>query len=286
MTFGNRTLQDSAVAIEAIQATFIISKAQIWNGSSAARRRIRLSRYGEIITAARTMCLMNTSTTSVYQSLVSKNFDWADFVNKETRVRLMSYIFVVDTEFAMFHNLPPRVAIAELNLDILSSEHCFSATTADSCWGALQADTAYRPKGLAALIAKFLGKYWDDASCQEAEALSILSLFIVILALHQVLWLSKHSALGQESAAPMRRALSRWKDAWDVQRSRTTTEEWQALGFMRNAPEFWWLARVLNEMDVKIERETDSKFAQEAAFSEENVVHLDKLFASMQKLNL
>jgi hypothetical protein len=55
---------------------------------------------------------------------------------------------------------------------------------------------------------------------------------------------------------------------------------------MRNAPEFWWLARVLNEMDVQTELEADSKFVLEAAFSEENIVHLDKLFASMQKLNL
>ena len=128
---------------------------------------------------------MNTSTTSVYQSLVSKNFDWADFVNKETKVwyryfvswslaRISRVICLRDLQVNVIHicrryrvcNVPqpsPRVAIAELKLDMPSSEHCFSATTADSCWGALEAENSYRPKGLATLIAKFLGKYWDDA---------------------------------------------------------------------------------------------------------------------------
>ena len=94
--------------------------------------------------------------------------------------RLMSYIFLLDTEHAMFHNFPPRVAIAELNLDMPSSEYSFSARTSDSCQDALQAESACRPKGLATLIAMFLGKCWDKTSCQEAEALSILNLSIVM----------------------------------------------------------------------------------------------------------
>jgi hypothetical protein len=50
LTMGDCTLLNSAAALESILAAFLISKVQICSGSSRARRRIRLSRYGEIIT--------------------------------------------------------------------------------------------------------------------------------------------------------------------------------------------------------------------------------------------
>jgi hypothetical protein len=93
----------------------------------------------------------------------------------------MLYIFMVDTEFAVFHNLPPRMAVVELNLDMPSSEKSFSATTADICRDVLQEEGARRPKTLAPLIAMFLGEQWDEKSYQMAQDLSVLSLFIVIL---------------------------------------------------------------------------------------------------------
>jgi hypothetical protein len=93
----------------------------------------------------------------------------------------MLYIFSCDIEFAVFHNLPPRIAVVELNLDMPSSEKSFSATTADSCRDALKEESARRPKPLAPLIAMFLGERWDEKSYQMAEDLSILNLFIVIL---------------------------------------------------------------------------------------------------------
>lgn len=93
----------------------------------------------------------------------------------------MLYLFGVETEFAVFHNLPPRMAVVELDLDMSSSEKSFSATTADICRDVLQEESARRPKTLAPLIAMFLGEQWDEKSYQMAEDLSILNLFIVIL---------------------------------------------------------------------------------------------------------
>jgi hypothetical protein len=55
---------------------------------------------------------------------------------------------------------------------------------------------------------------------------------------------------------------------------------------MRNAIEFWWLARIFNEMDLRTSCRVDSELIQKAQFSEENVVQLDELFTSMRKLNI
>jgi hypothetical protein len=50
LILGDCTPCHSAVVLEAIQAALLIAKVQIWNGSASSRRRIRLSRYGDIIT--------------------------------------------------------------------------------------------------------------------------------------------------------------------------------------------------------------------------------------------
>jgi hypothetical protein len=49
LTLGDCTLCHSVGALEAVQAAFLISKVQIFAGSTYSRRRIRLSRFGDIV---------------------------------------------------------------------------------------------------------------------------------------------------------------------------------------------------------------------------------------------
>lgn len=45
----------------------------------------------------------------------------------------MTYVFLLDTAFALFYNSPPRLVIAELQMDITCPEECFQALSADEC---------------------------------------------------------------------------------------------------------------------------------------------------------
>lgn len=45
----------------------------------------------------------------------------------------MTYVFLLDTAFALFYNSPPRLVIAELQMDITCPEECFQAQSADEC---------------------------------------------------------------------------------------------------------------------------------------------------------
>src|SRR5689334_22679167 len=90
----------------------------------------------------------------------ASNFNWHDFVAREELIRYklstlpslfvadgvdistLIYIFLMDTAFVMFNNLPPRMAVKELKMDLACPEPCFQATTSAECFSQIQIWTA------------------------------------------------------------------------------------------------------------------------------------------------
>ena len=77
------------------------------------------------------------------------NVDWSTFIFKEELIRWVipafdrmreeayddfrtqTFIFLLDTAFTIFHNIPPRVAISELDMSLACSEKLFQAIDAE-----------------------------------------------------------------------------------------------------------------------------------------------------------
>jgi len=52
--------------------------------------------------------------------------------------RVFIWIFLLDTAFVIFNNLPPRLVIKEMRMHMASPEACFQAATADQCHNQIQ----------------------------------------------------------------------------------------------------------------------------------------------------
>lgn len=48
------------------------------------------------------------------------------------------WIFLLDTAFVIFNNLPHRMVIKEMRMHMASPEPCFQATTAEECFAQIQ----------------------------------------------------------------------------------------------------------------------------------------------------
>lgn len=47
--------------------------------------------------------------------------------------RIFTWVFLLDTAFVIFNNLPPRLVIKEVKMHMAMPEACFQAMTADQC---------------------------------------------------------------------------------------------------------------------------------------------------------
>lgn len=52
--------------------------------------------------------------------------------------RVFTWIFLLDTAFVIFNNLPPRMVIKEMKMHMATPETCFQALSADECHQQIQ----------------------------------------------------------------------------------------------------------------------------------------------------
>lgn len=69
------------------------------------------------------------------------------------------------------------------------------------------------------------------------------------IALHVLLWTARANSFGSFGNAvafnePIERALSRWATLWELHRKQIPSRQFKGLGFIKNAGEYWWLARL------------------------------------------
>jgi hypothetical protein len=75
---------------------------------------------------------------------------------KLTLGRIFTWIFLLDTAFVIFNNLPPRMVIKEMRMHLATPESCFQALTADECHQEIQ---THLPCGSAYWSLSFRGAF-------------------------------------------------------------------------------------------------------------------------------
>lgn len=92
----------------------------------------------------------------------------------------MSYIFLVDCQFSIFHNIPPRLTITEMTGSLPCSEESFSAEDETACYDSIVKERDSRPQSLAVLVDLLLEESWDEEKWSQFGRLSVLNLFVII----------------------------------------------------------------------------------------------------------
>lgn len=125
---------------------------QNWEGNAASKSRIRRFRYSTVVAVARDIGIQHARHLP-YQSLQHSTFSWDAFVTREQLIRVFIWVFLLDTAFVIFNNVPPRLSIKEMKLQFACSEACFQAPTSEICFQRLQSDTVHQGHLLSSVTA-------------------------------------------------------------------------------------------------------------------------------------
>ncbi|KIX94601.1 uncharacterized protein Z520_09647 [Fonsecaea multimorphosa CBS 102226] len=256
--------------VGALQASFMVCLFQNWEGTTSSKRRIRRQRFSMVIAAARDVGIHRARHPD-YGQMDLCDFSFDTFAITEELIRVLLWVFLLDTAFVIFNNLPPRMVIREMRMNAACSEECFQATTAEACFKTLQqqhqADLLWRPKVADNFTCAFELLYRTDLdeSLNVALAdLGPLNLFAMTSALHSLIFHYQSSFSCHGSLDPIHNALQSWRRVWHVYLVRFSRESrhstvkhdidllapddmWRRVGFMRHANEYWYLANLMVE---------------------------------------
>ncbi|KOS47469.1 hypothetical protein ACN38_g1623 [Penicillium nordicum] len=250
--------------IQAVQAAYIVCLYQNWEGTDASKSRIRRYRFATLVSTARDIGITAARHLN-YSELGRHEFEWKEYAAREELIRLFTWIFLLDSAFVIFNNLPPRMVIKEIRMHMATPEACFQATTADQCHHQLQ---LFLPARSLYWTTSFRGSFEslckDDLSANIRHLLATLgplNLFTLTSAIHSQIFQFRSAVGSFQLRAPIQNALSNWRDIWQLFSStfpqgitpHATIEDphiqpgelWKRMGFFRYAPEYWLLAHLM-----------------------------------------
>ncbi|KAK5463787.1 hypothetical protein LTR55_011818 [Exophiala xenobiotica] len=253
--------------LRALQAAYIVCLYQNWEGSNSSKRRIRRHRFSTIIAVARDIGIHNARHPD-YGRMDLYDFSFANFVMTEELIRVFLWVFLLDTAFVIFNNLPPRMVIREMKMSTACPEACFQAMTAEGCFNTIQREN--RTNGLRSTVASDFSAAFellyttdiDDALSIAIANLGPLNLFAMTSALHSLIFHYQSSFSCQGSLYPIQNALKAWGKVWHVYATRssldpchstvtsdmdllTPSDMWKRVGFVRHADEYCHLADLM-----------------------------------------
>ncbi|KAJ5210522.1 hypothetical protein N7491_010329 [Penicillium cf. griseofulvum] len=250
--------------IQAVQAAYIVCLYQNWEGTDASKSRVRRYRFATLVSTARDIGI-TTARHLNYSELARHEFEWKEYAAREELIRLFTWIFLLDSAFVIFNNLPPRMVIKEIRMHMATPEACFQATTADQCHHQLQ---VFLPARGLYWTTSFRGSF--EALCKDDLSVNIrhllatlgpLNLFALTSAIHSQIFQFRSAVGNLQLRAPIQNALSNWRDIWHlfsttspqgiipymtIEDPQIQPEElWRRMGFFRYAPEYWLLAHLI-----------------------------------------
>ena len=255
--------------LRALQAAYMVCLYQNWEGTSSSKRRIRRYRYSNVVAAARDTGIHNARHPD-YSRQNLCDFSFSSFALREELIRVFLWIFLLDTAFVIFNNLPPRMVIREMKMSTANPEACFQAMTAEECFSTLQKENqedALGPKFAPEFESAFEMLYQtniDDAISTELADLGPLNLFAMTSALHSLIFHYQNSFSCQGSLDAIQQAHQTWEKVWNIYVTHFSQEPrhspvgssmpdltpdnmWKRVGFTRHASEYWLLGKLMVE---------------------------------------
>ncbi|KAK4937633.1 hypothetical protein LTR10_021779 [Elasticomyces elasticus] len=267
--------------LRSLQGAYAVCLYQNWEGRDAAKVRIRRQRFVSLVSTARD--LMRYANHGALGGTQFQNFLWEDFVLREELIRTIIYIFLLDTAFTIFNNVPPRMTNREMTNDLACPEPCFQAATVVDCFQKTREWVTHplccERTTLYAAIRCFGQTSIDPVTQQYLAQAGVLNLWTIVSAFHNLIFHIDPGFGSESQLAAMANAIANWKDIWKLRSmngfkdcyslvhlephpSRLgRNEAWKRTGFMRRAPEYWLLAQ------AKLERLESTQRSLEAAES-------------------
>lgn len=132
------------------------------------------------------MLPLGGTTLSGRNTLPGRNSSGTDFTVEPSNIpltfsRVFTWIFLLDTAFVIFNNLPPRLVIKEMKMHMATPEACFQATSADECHQQIQlhlpVDSPYWSLSFRGAFESLSKDTLSPGLCQAIANLGPLNLF-------------------------------------------------------------------------------------------------------------
>ncbi|KAH7015484.1 hypothetical protein EDB80DRAFT_708043 [Ilyonectria destructans] len=268
------------LSIEPLQAGFIISIPQHWDHHRDSRHRVRLHRYVDLISASRHLGLpkLRHDNTNFDRGFPSDDSDHRVFIKDEEGIRLMTWIFLVDSSHTIFHRTPPRLTLSEMTGSLPCNEELFSTLNFEPQQKDLWVQSVSKIPSMEQGVRLLMGDEWGDNSASEFGQLNHLDLFILISALHEIIFNASVACTLSINKTPLERALSRWRLLWDLRIEQASSSHASSIGFFQHADEYWSLAKLMLEEQMPLAKESKGELDQD---SMDEVNSFIKRFASM-----
>ncbi|KAK1752718.1 hypothetical protein QBC47DRAFT_62099 [Echria macrotheca] len=250
--------------LQALQASYIVCLYQNWEGTDASKRRIRRHRFGTVVSVARDIGI-ETARHLDYSRLSIHEFRWDEYVVREELIRTFLWIFLLDTAFVIFNNLPHRMVIKEMKMHMASPAPCFQAATAEECLLRIHELMPPTSPFCRLLLRDAIEQVcMDTLTSEEQENLSQLgplNLFAIVSAFHSIIFQHQNSFGVAGQLEPIRNGLRNWISIWEryfddwsnsypndgAQAYPPLETMWKRVGFIRFSPEYWLLGTLLTD---------------------------------------
>ncbi|RVX74164.1 hypothetical protein B0A52_01996 [Exophiala mesophila] len=151
--------------------------------------------------------------------LTVQSFNWQKFVETEEMIRILLWVFLLDTAFVVFNNTPPQLALREISTGLASSERCFQAETSSACLDQIQQWVARAGNGrspsMYSLFQRFCSYEMDQDDINRVAHEGFINLWCVVCAfLSMTFYLDPLTANGH-SFQSVQRGLTNWKLVWN-----------------------------------------------------------------------
>ncbi|EXJ59419.1 uncharacterized protein A1O5_12300 [Cladophialophora psammophila CBS 110553] len=170
----------------------------------------------------------------------------------------------MNNAFVIFNNLPPRLMIKEATLHLACPEACFQATDGADCVNKIRRWYLGTSPGTQLSYLEGIELIRQESMSVEIQCrcafLGPLNLFALTSSLHGLIFQYQHCFREQAQLVPIRNAAKNWGMIWQMysedfsaspphamvtEDTMTIHKMCNRVGFMRHAPEFWLLAKLM-----------------------------------------
>ena len=281
----------TATRLEDIQAMELLHTLLTWHGNPK-QRAIAQERYDVVVNMARRANLFRSldenelrqecanSNSTCYCELTdvafrpkgSVSWSWQSWITQERRNRCAYTIYLLDTAYVLYYNVPPKIKPYEMSLPMPSDDAAWEAWDGTTCAAALgtfgydQARTVNPGGTKNGTQLRFLDavkRFMSPEPSFPPACTNVYSKFIIIHALHVQLWFHQMHAenpdagwmsywLGTDPAGGeyygddrLDRALDKWINVWYHDLQTQHPDPASRVGFSRSGTQYYHLGKLL-----------------------------------------
>ncbi|SMR59378.1 unnamed protein product [Zymoseptoria tritici ST99CH_1E4] len=167
---------------------------------------------------------------------------WQVFIREETRIRLASWAFTMDSCFAIMFNSCPLITSSEMQTGFPCREDVFEAES-EAAFDTLV--SCRNPRFHRTPAQTFKDILLDDCNPEAYIDVDATGLGIVICALQSQTMIARHWSLLPATQSIILRTADRWEQLWHSLTDRDGSEEPPLKGFTKNNEELCSFVRML-----------------------------------------